>query len=343
MDPTILYFSVPSNIIFPISVQIPVQETQQVDETRNPKFTAEQLRTVLSNVSEVDVRQQLRDLLTARLTPGITNELQKQPPKIPKSMKNRSLKIAPKSLVQYVFDDSEDHLPMSKEELREFSVKIGELPTDYLTDVTSIYEEHEGEPDNRCEHEIDFELLKPSTLREMEAYVTAAHEKIKKTVSFGKPRGRSTGYSKDGPFSHISVLGKKCPLPREAPASGVEYTFTPNANLTPMEFKQIETLAERIKNLPSEYLPKVADIVKVGEGIGKTVSKDTFVDFETMKIQTLRELEAYVAAAIRHQFAKVVSQVWNQLFFRGKRNFLITENYNRRSSYSTSISYSSNP
>lgn len=70
--------------------------------------------------------------------------------------------------------ESEDNsIPMTYEEKRKLSLDINNLPSDKLGPVVDII--HRREPSLRDsspdEMEIDFEMLKPSTLRELEAYV----------------------------------------------------------------------------------------------------------------------------------------------------------------------------
>lgn len=85
---------------------------------------------------------------------------------------------------EYEFHSEDEHSsePMTYEEKRQLSLNINKLPGDKLTKVVSIIEAREKLKDfNPEEIEIDFETLKPTTLRELEAYVKACLErKVKK-------------------------------------------------------------------------------------------------------------------------------------------------------------------
>ncbi len=112
--------------------------------------------------------------------------------------------------------DSEEEmntLPMSYEEKRQLSLDINKLPGDKLGKVVNIIKAREPllrdtDPE---EIEIDFETLKPSTLRALECYVVAClQKKPKETDSkyyFVNIKSFScwdTVYMKDGTrsFSH---------------------------------------------------------------------------------------------------------------------------------------------
>ena len=75
-------------------------------------------------------------------------------------------------------EDERSHEPMSYDEKKELSHNINKLPGDRLTMVVGIIESREKIKDfNPEEIEIDFETLKPTTLRELEAYVKACMDK----------------------------------------------------------------------------------------------------------------------------------------------------------------------
>merc|ERR1712013_137271 len=72
--------------------------------------------------------------------------------------------------------DSDDEMkttPMTYDEKRQLSLDINKLPGDKLGKVVQIIQHREPSlrDSNPDEIEIDFETLKPSTLRELEAYV----------------------------------------------------------------------------------------------------------------------------------------------------------------------------
>ncbi|XP_060798545.1 bromodomain-containing protein 4 isoform X3 [Neoarius graeffei] len=90
--------------------------------------------------------------------------------------------------------------PMSYEEKRQLSLDINKLPGDKLGRVVHIIQSREPslKNSNPDEIEIDFETLKPSTLRELERYVSSclrkkkkAPEKAMETMSV-KPKGSSS-------------------------------------------------------------------------------------------------------------------------------------------------------
>lgn len=72
--------------------------------------------------------------------------------------------------------------PMSYEEKRQLSLDINKLPGDKLGRVVHIIQTREPslKNSNPDEIEIDFETLKPSTLRELEKYVSSCLRKKKK-------------------------------------------------------------------------------------------------------------------------------------------------------------------
>ncbi|XP_017782486.1 PREDICTED: bromodomain-containing protein 2-like isoform X4 [Nicrophorus vespilloides] len=96
--------------------------------------------------------------------------------------------------VQPVAFDSEDEdnaRPMSYDEKRQLSLDINKLPGDKLGRVVHIIQSREPSlrDSNPDEIEIDFETLKPSTLRELESYVASCLRK--------KPHKKMPGKSKD--------------------------------------------------------------------------------------------------------------------------------------------------
>ncbi|XP_049698046.1 bromodomain-containing protein 3 isoform X2 [Helicoverpa armigera] len=88
--------------------------------------------------------------------------------------------------------DDEDHAkPMSYDEKRQLSLDINKLPGDKLGKVVHIIQSREPSlrDSNPDEIEIDFETLKPSTLRELENYVASCLRK--------KTHRKVSGKSKD--------------------------------------------------------------------------------------------------------------------------------------------------
>ena len=79
------------------------------------------------------------------------------------------------------FDSEEEDnaRPMSYDEKRQLSLDINKLPGDKLGRVVHIIQSREPSlrDSNPDEIEIDFETLKPSTLRELESYVASCLRK----------------------------------------------------------------------------------------------------------------------------------------------------------------------
>ncbi|XP_011296450.2 homeotic protein female sterile isoform X2 [Musca domestica] len=90
-----------------------------------------------------------------------------------------------------VFDSEEEDTakPMSYDEKRQLSLDINKLPGDKLGRVVHIIQNREPSlrDSNPDEIEIDFETLKPSTLRELESYVASCLRK----KTHKKPSGKS--------------------------------------------------------------------------------------------------------------------------------------------------------
>lgn len=84
--------------------------------------------------------------------------------------------------------------PMTYEEKRQLSLDINKLPGDKLGRVVHIIQSREPslKNSNPDEIEIDFETLKPSTLRELERYVSSCLRKKKR--GSGKSAERVTFY-----------------------------------------------------------------------------------------------------------------------------------------------------
>lgn len=79
----------------------------------------------------------------------------------------------------YDSDDEEEGLPMTYDEKRQLSLDINRLPGEKLGRVVHIIQSREPSlrDSNPDEIEIDFETLKPTTLRELERYVKSCLQK----------------------------------------------------------------------------------------------------------------------------------------------------------------------
>lgn len=86
-------------------------------------------------------------------------------------------------LPHYDSEEEEEIVPMSYDEKRQLSLDINKLPGEKLGRVVHIIQSREPSlrDTNPEEIEIDFETLKPSTLKELECYVmTCLRKKTRK-------------------------------------------------------------------------------------------------------------------------------------------------------------------
>ena len=81
--------------------------------------------------------------------------------------------------IMFDSEDEDNAKPMSYDEKRQLSLDINKLPGDKLGRVVNIIQSREPSlrDSNPDEIEIDFETLKPSTLRELENYVASCLRK----------------------------------------------------------------------------------------------------------------------------------------------------------------------
>lgn len=96
----------------------------------------------------------------------------------------------------YESEEEDKCKPMSYEEKRQLSLDINKLPGEKLGRVVHIIQSREPslKNSNPDEIEIDFETLKPSTLRELERYVTSCLRKKRKPQgALGFPWGLGVG------------------------------------------------------------------------------------------------------------------------------------------------------
>ncbi|XP_049783161.1 homeotic protein female sterile-like isoform X2 [Schistocerca cancellata] len=90
-------------------------------------------------------------------------------------------------------EDEDNAKPMSYDEKRQLSLDINKLPGDKLGRVVHIIQSREPSlrDSNPDEIEIDFETLKPSTLRELESYVASCLRKKPRKPYYKKLSGKS--------------------------------------------------------------------------------------------------------------------------------------------------------
>ncbi|KAH9514579.1 Bromodomain-containing protein 2, partial [Bulinus truncatus] len=113
----------------------------------------------------------------------------------PGSTRKRSNVLPPGPPIVPPFDsDDEDNAkPMTYDEKRQLSLDINKLPGDKLGRVVHIIQSREPSlrDSNPDEIEIDFETLKPSTLRELEEYVMTCLKKKPRKTYTKKTSGKS--------------------------------------------------------------------------------------------------------------------------------------------------------
>ncbi|XP_060069742.1 bromodomain-containing protein 3-like [Ylistrum balloti] len=113
------------------------------------------------------------------------------------SKKNKSATVAVSQLQPptpaFDSDDEDNAKPMTYDEKRQLSLDINKLPGDKLGRVVYIIQSREPSlrDSNPDEIEIDFETLKPSTLRELEAYVMSCLKKKTRKTYTKKGAGKS--------------------------------------------------------------------------------------------------------------------------------------------------------
>merc|ERR1712179_185454 len=92
-------------------------------------------------------------------------------------------------------EDEDNAKPMSYDEKRQLSLDINKLPGDKLGRVVHIIQTREPSlrDSNPDEIEIDFETLKPSTLRELEAYVASCLRKKPRKGPYSRPDKKGVG------------------------------------------------------------------------------------------------------------------------------------------------------
>ena len=114
----------------------------------------------------------------------------------------------------YDSEEEEEGLPMSYDEKRQLSLDINRLPGEKLGRVVHIIQSREPSlrDSNPDEIEIDFETLKPSTLRELERYVTSCLRKKRKPQGALWPSGVGLGRSQSRVRERAGRWGQALPL-----------------------------------------------------------------------------------------------------------------------------------
>ncbi|CAO2598194.1 Bromodomain-containing protein 3 [Lemmus lemmus] len=107
-----------------------------------------------------------------------------RPPQVTRQLK----KGGKQASASYDSEEEEEGLPMSYDEKRQLSLDINRLPGEKLGRVVHIIQSREPSlrDSNPDEIEIDFETLKPTTLRELERYVKSCLQKKQRKPLCGK-------------------------------------------------------------------------------------------------------------------------------------------------------------
>jgi hypothetical protein len=139
----------------------------------------------------------------------------------------------------YDFDSEDDNTPMTYDEKRQLSLDINRLPSDKLGHVVSIIQQREQSyrDSNPDEIEIDFEQLKPTTLRELDKYVSHC---LKKKTAKQKVANKATKAVTDSTNTN-SIGGTAAGLNSGAPPTGGAPLFRPAA-VPPMELVFVESV-----------------------------------------------------------------------------------------------------
>ena len=106
---------------------------------------------------------------------------------------------------------------MTYDEKRQLSLDINKLPGDKLGRVVQIIQQREPalRDSNPDEIEIDFETLKPSTLRALEHFVASSLRKKprKKRADAGQKRGKQGNVNRYVIYqSHVQFSHEPCPI-----------------------------------------------------------------------------------------------------------------------------------
>ncbi|XP_063696364.1 homeotic protein female sterile-like isoform X2 [Culicoides brevitarsis] len=107
--------------------------------------------------------------------------------------KKKGAQPAAPAIPHYDSEEEDTAKPMSYDEKRQLSLDINKLPGDKLGRVVHIIQSREPSlrDSNPDEIEIDFETLKPSTLRELESYVASCLRKKTRKPYYKKVSGKS--------------------------------------------------------------------------------------------------------------------------------------------------------
>ncbi|EPB76751.1 hypothetical protein ANCCEY_04187 [Ancylostoma ceylanicum] len=111
-------------------------------------------------------------------------------------------------------------------------------------------------------------------------------------------RGRRPG-SKNKPKAESSANGKPW-------KDDYEFDSGDEASHEPMSYDEKRQLSLDINKLPGDKLSMVVSIIESREDLSDISPEEIEIDFETLKAVTLRDLEAFVAAALKRKPRKTV-------------------------------------
>ncbi|WKY15098.1 hypothetical protein Q1695_000537 [Nippostrongylus brasiliensis] len=111
-------------------------------------------------------------------------------------------------------------------------------------------------------------------------------------------RGRRPG-SKNKPKAESSANGKPW-------KNDYEFDSGDEASHEPMSYDEKRQLSLDINQLPGDKLSMVVSIIESREDLSDISPEEIEIDFETLKAVTLRDLEAFVAAALKRKPRKTV-------------------------------------
>ncbi|VVC42045.1 Hypothetical protein CINCED_3A017924 [Cinara cedri] len=143
----------------------------------NAKTAVQQVRPSMTNISAVQNPKGAKGKGTGTRGPTKAPAQPKRPRVNSKA--NNPKKKNSVSAPAFDSEDEDNAKPMSYDEKRQLSLDINKLPGDKLGRVVHIIQSREPSlrDSNPDEIEIDFETLKPSTLRELESYVASCLRK----------------------------------------------------------------------------------------------------------------------------------------------------------------------
>jgi bromodomain-containing protein 4 len=161
-----------------------------IEPSMNAKSAAQQLRHPMTNASAGLTTKGAKGKGAGTRGPAKAPAQPKRPRVNSKA--NNPKKKNSVSAPAFDSEDEDNAKPMSYDEKRQLSLDINKLPGDKLGRVVHIIQSREPSlrDSNPDEIEIDFETLKPSTLRELESYVASCLRKKPRKITNKKVSGK---------------------------------------------------------------------------------------------------------------------------------------------------------